>query len=343
MRSPDARARRSDTRMKANLISLALAVSFAVASVVRAQDRLPSWNETASKKAIVDFVQRVTKEGAPDFVRPEERIATFDNDGTLWVEQPIYFQVLFMRDRVKALLPQHPEWRHREPFASLLRDDIQAVAKMGEDVPKLMAATHSGIITDEFIQIVMNWVSTAKHPTTGRSFIDMVYQPMIELLAYLRANGFKTCIVSGGGIDFMRAWVERAYGIPPEQVVGSSGKLRFELRDGKPVLLKLPEMDFVDNYVGKAIGIPKFIGHRPILAFGTSDGDQQMLEWTAAGSGARFMALVHHNDAEREWSYDRNSNVGRLDKAWDEAVAKGWIVVSMKDDWKTIFPPTGIE
>jgi hypothetical protein len=272
--------------MKGKLISLALAVPFAVAWVVRAQDPLPSWNETASKKEIVDFVQRVTKEGTPDFVRPEERIATFDNDGTLWAEQPIYFQVLFMRDRVKALLPQHPEWRHREPFASLLGDDIKAVAKMREGVPKLMAATHTGIITDEFTQIVMNWVSTAKHPTTGRPFIEMVYQPM---------------------------------------------------------LLKLPEMDFVDNYAGKAIGIQKFIGRRPILAFGNSDGDQQMLEWTAAGSGARFMALVHHDDAEREWAYDRNSNVGRLDKAWDEAVAKGWIVVSMKDDWKTIFPPTGIE
>src|SRR5262245_48368420 len=229
--------------MKAKRISLALAVPFAVASVVRAQDPLPSWNETASRKTIIEFVQRVTKEGAPDFVKPEERIATFDNDGTLWAEQPIYFQVLFMRDRVKALLPQHPEWKHKEPFASLLRDDFKAVAKMREGIPKLIAATHSGMLTDEFTQTVFNWVTTARHPTTGRPFIEMVYQPMLELLGYLRANGFKTFIVSGGGIDFMRAWVEKAYGIPPEQVVGTSGKLKFELRDGRPVMLKLPEID----------------------------------------------------------------------------------------------------
>jgi phosphoglycolate phosphatase-like HAD superfamily hydrolase len=318
---------------------LSLATLGAAQSVSATDDPLPSWNDTAPKRAIIDFVERVTKEGSADFVKPEERIATFDNDGTLWAEQPIYFQVLFMRDRVKALLPQHPEWKHREPFASLLRGDMRAVAKMKEGIPKLMAATHSGMVTDEFSQIVFNWVTTAKHPTTGRPFIEMVYQPMMELLRYLRANGFKTFIVSGGGIDFMRPWVEKAYGIPPEQVVGSSGKLKFELRDGGPVILKLPEIDFVDNYAGKAIGIQKFIGRRPIFAFGNSDGDQQMLEWTAGGSGARLIGLVHHDDAEREWAYDRNSNVGRLDKAWDEAMEKGWTVVSMKDDWKTIFPP----
>src|SRR5262245_21384952 len=321
---------------------LALVLLLRVTCSVRADDPLPSWNDTATKKAIVAFVEKVTKEGSADFVKPEERIATFDNDGTLWAEQPIYFQVLFMRDRVKALLPRHPEWKHKEPFASLLRDDFKAVAKMREGIPKLIAATHSGMVTDEFTQTVFNWVTTARHPTTGRPFIEMVYQPMLELLGYLRANGFKTFIVSGGGIDFMRAWVEKAYGLPPEQVVGTSGKLRFELRDGRPVMLKLPEIDFVDNYAGKAEGIQKFIGRRPIFAFGNSDGDQQMLEWTAAGSGARFMALVHHNDAEREWAYDRNSNVGKLDKAWDEALEKGWTVISMKGDWKTIFPKEAV-
>lgn len=311
---------------------------FTAIAVGNAQDSLPSWSETAPKKAIVDFVERVTNEGSADFVKPEERIATFDNDGTLWAEQPIYFQVFFTRDRVKALLPQHPEWKHREPFASLLTGDMKAVAAMGDKgIPRLMAATHRGLIGDEFSQIVTDWITTTKHPTTGRPFIEMVYQPMIELLGYLRANGFKTYIVSGGGIEFMRCWVEKAYGIPPEQVVGTSGKLKFKLRDGKPVILKLPEMDFVDNFDGKPIGIQKFIGRRPLFAFGNSDGDQQMLEWTAAGNGKRFTGLVHHDDAEREWAYDRKSNVGHLDKAWDEAITKGWIVVSMKDDWKRIF------
>jgi len=313
----------------------------AATSKALADDPLPSWNNTAPKKAIVAFVEKVTKEGSPDFVPPGERIAAFDNDGTLWAEQPIYFQVFFMMDRVKALLPQHPEWNREEPFASLLKGDMKAVSAMPEkEIVKLMAATHAGMTTDEFSQIVTHWITTARHPKTGRPFNEMIYQPMVELLGYLRANGFKTFVVSGGGVEFMRPWVEKAYGIPPEQVVGSSAKLSFELRDGKPVIVKLPELDFVNDKAGKPVGIQKFIGRRPIATFGNSDGDQQMLEWAAAGSGARFALIVHHDDAEREWAYDRKSNVGKLDKALDEANAKGWTIVSMKDDWATIFPPT---
>ena len=312
----------------------------AATSKALADDPLPSWNNTAPKKAIVAFVEKVTKEGSPDFVPPGERIAAFDNDGTLWAEQPIYFQVFFMMDRVKALLPQHPEWKREEPFASLLKGDMKAVAAMPEkEIVKLMAATHAGMTTDEFSQIVTQWITTARHPKTGRPFNEMIYQPMVELLAYLRANGFKTFIVSGGGIEFMRPWVEKAYGIPPEQVVGSSAKLSFELRDGKPVIVKLPELDFVNDKAGKPVGIQKFIGRRPIATFGNSDGDQQMLEWTATGRGARFALIVHHDDAEREWAYDRKSSVGKLEKALDEGNAKGWTIVSMKNDWAAIFPP----
>jgi phosphoglycolate phosphatase-like HAD superfamily hydrolase len=312
----------------------------AATSKALADDPLPSWDNTAPKKAIVAFVEKVTKEGSPDFVPPGERIAAFDNDGTLWAEQPIYFQVFFMMDRVKALLPQHPEWKREEPFASLLKGDMKAVSAMPEkEIVKLMAATHAGMTTDEFSQIVTQWITTARHPETGRPFNEMIYQPMVELLGYLRANGFKTFVVSGGGVEFMRPWVEKAYGIPPEQVVGSSAQLSFELRDGKPVIVKLPELDFVNDKAGKPVGIQKFIGRRPIATFGNSDGDQQMLEWTAAGTGARFALIVHHDDAKREWAYDRKSGVGKLDKALDEANAKGWTIVSMKDDWKAIFAP----
>jgi phosphoglycolate phosphatase-like HAD superfamily hydrolase len=302
-------------------------------------DALPSWNDTAARKAIVAFVERVTKEGSPDFVAVPERIAVFDNDGTLWVEQPIYVQVFFVIDRVKAVAPQHPEWRTKEPFASLLKGDMEGVAAAGEKgLLEMLAATHTGMTTEEFTKTVSDWIATAKHPKIGRLFTEMVYQPMLELLTYLRANSFKTFIVSGGGIEFMRAWTEKVYGIPPEQVVGSSGQLKFEMRDDGPVLLKLPAVDLVDDKEGKPVGIHRRIGRRPIAAFGNSDGDLQMLQWTMAGSGPRFALIVHHTDAEREWAYDRTSHVGRLDKAWDEAVAKGWTVVSMKDDWKTIFP-----
>jgi phosphoserine phosphatase len=302
-------------------------------------DPLPSWNESAAKKAIVAFVEKVTKEGSPDFVPPNERIATFDNDGTLWAEQPMYVQMAFALDRVKALASGHPEWKEKEPFASLLKGDLKAALAGGDHaIMEILMATHAGMTTEEFEQIVTDWIATAKHPKTGRHYNEMIYQPMVELLAYLRANGFKTFIVSGGGIEFMRPWVEKAYGIPPEQVVGSSIETKFEMRNEKPVLVRLPKINFIDDKEGKPVGINLHIGRRPIAAFGNSDGDQQMLEWTTAGNGARFALLVHHDDAEREWAYDRKSSVGQLDKAWDEAVAKGWIIVSMKNDWKTIFP-----
>jgi phosphoglycolate phosphatase-like HAD superfamily hydrolase len=303
-----------------------------------AQDALASWNDTAPKKAIETFVARVTKPGTPDLVPVAERIAVFDNDGTLWAEQPLYFQLLFALDRVKALAPQHPEWKEKEPFASLLKGDVKGILAGGEPaLVQIVEATHAGMTTYEFDQTVRDWLAAAKHPKTGRPYTEMVYRPMLELLAYLRANGFKTFIVSGGGVDFMRVFSERVYGIPPEQVVGSTGKVKFDLRDGKPVLVKLPEIQFVDDKDGKRVGIHQFIGRRPIAAFGNSDGDLQMLQWTAAGSGARFCLYVHHTDAEREWAYDRQSSIGRLDKGLDEANARGWTVVNMKDDWKRIF------
>jgi phosphoglycolate phosphatase-like HAD superfamily hydrolase len=324
---------------KQNLIAAALLCALAFATAIaRAADALPSWNDTASKKSIVAFVEKVTKEGSPDFVPPAERIATFDNDGTLWAEQPMYFQFAFALDRVKALAPQHSDWKDKEPFASLLKGDLKGALAGGEPaIFQIVMATHAGMTTDEFEKNVRDWIATAKHPETKRPYTEMVYQPVLDLLTYLRANGFKTFIVSGGGVNFMRVFSEKVYGIPPEQVVGSSGKLKFELRDGKPVLVKLPEIDFIDDKEGKPVAINKFIGRRPILAFGNSDGDLEMLQWTAAGSGARFMGLVHHTDAEREWAYDRKSSIGRLDKALDEAQAKGWTVVDMKKDWKRVF------
>ena len=291
-------------------------------------------------KAIVAFVDKVTREGSPDFVPPNERIATFDNDGTLWCEQPMYFQFFFALDRVKALAPQHPEWKTKEPFASLLKGDVKGALAGGEKaVAEIIAVTHSGMTTEEFEKIVSDWIAAAQHPKFKRPLTECVYQPMIELLGYLRANGFKTFIVSGGGIEFMRPWTEKVYGIPPEQVVGSSGKTQFEMKDGKPVLVKLPAINFIDDKTGKPIGINSHIGRRPIAAFGNSDGDLQMLQWTAAGSGPRFCAYIHHTDAEREFAYDRESHIGKLDKGLDEAAAKDWTVVSMQDDWKSIVPP----
>jgi phosphoglycolate phosphatase-like HAD superfamily hydrolase len=301
---------------------------------------LSSWNEGSSKKAIMDFVARVTREGDPDFVKPAERIATFDHDGTLWAEQPMYFQIMFAMDRVRAMAPKHPDWKTKQPFKAVLDRDIKALAALGETgFLKIIAVTHTGITTDEFSKFVADWIATARHPRFDRPYTELVYQPMLELLSYLRANGFKTFIVSGGGVEFMRVFTERVYGIPPEQVVGSSGVVTFQLRSGaKPVLIKGGKIEFVDDGPGKPVGINRFIGRRPIFAFGNSDGDQQMLQWTAAGSGARFMGLVHHTDAEREWAYDRKSFVGRLDKALDEANAKGWTVANMKTEWKKIFP-----
>ena len=311
----------------------------AVVGAYAQNDPLPSWNDGKAKQSIVAFVEKVTMEGSPDFVPVAERIATFDNDGTLWAEQPMYFQLAFALDRVKTLAPQHPEWKDKEPFASLLKGDLKAALAGGEPaIFQIVMATHAGMTTGEFEQIVKDWIATAKHPTKKRHYTEMVYQPMLELLTYLRANGFKTFIVSGGGIEFMRPWAEKVYGIPPEQVVGSSIKTKFELRDGKPVLVRLPEINFIDDKTGKPVGINEHIGRRPILAFGNSDGDLQMLQWTAAGSGISFMGLVHHTDADREWSYDRTSHIGTLDKALDEANGKGWTVVDMKNDWKRIFP-----
>ena len=270
--------------------------------------------------------------------RKLKRVAVFDNDGTLWAEQPLYFQLLFALDRVKILAPQHPEWTSQEPFASLLKGDVKAALAGGEPaITQIIMATHSGMTTDEFDQIVRDWVASAKHPKTGQLYTKMVYQPMLELLSYLRANGFKTFIVSGGGIDFMRPWTEEVYGIPPEQVVGSSGETNFVMRDGIPVLMRLPEVNFIDDKAGKPVGIHQHIGRRPIAAFGNSDGDLQMLQWTCSGASPRFCHYVHHTDAEREWAYDRQSSIGRLDKGLDAAGDSGWTIVDMKNDWKTVF------
>ena len=317
-----------------------LAIVTAGLTTAHAQDPLPSWNDGPAKKSITEFVAKVTKESSADFLPLEQRIATFDNDGTLWCEQPMYFQLLFALDRVKTLAPQHPEWKTKEPFASLLKGDVKVAFAGGERAMlEIIVVTHAGMATAEFEQIVKDWIATAKHPKFKRFYTECVYQPMVELLAYLRANGFKTFIVSGGGIEFMRPWTEKVYGIPPEQVVGSSIKTKYEWRDGKPVLMRLPEMNFIDDKTGKPVGINSHIGRRPIAAFGNSDGDQQMLEWTQAGSGARLMMLVHHDDAVREFAYGAESKIGTFsDALMAEAKKNNWTVISMKDDWKVIFP-----
>jgi len=316
-----------------------LAIVIAGLTTAYAQDPLSSWNDGPTKQAIVAFVAKVSKEGSPDFVPPAERIATFDNDGTLWCEQPMYFQLFFALDRVKTLAPQHPEWKTKEPFASLLKGDVKGALAGGEHaILEIIVATHAGMTTAEFEKIVADWIATAKHPKFKRPYTECIYQPMVELLAYLRANGFKTFIVSGGALSSCVPWTEKVYGIPPEQVVGSSIKTKYEMRDGKPVLMRLPEMNFIDDKAGKPVGINEHIGRRPIAAFGNSDGDQQMLEWTQAGSGARLMMLVHHDDAAREFTYGAESKIGTFsDALMVEAKKDGWTVISMKDDWKTIF------
>jgi phosphoglycolate phosphatase-like HAD superfamily hydrolase len=330
--------------MRHGLAALAaLVLTLAGPSWVRAQssgaDPLPSWQDGAAKQAILAFVARVTKDGGPDFVPGPERIAVFDNDGTLWSEQPGYVQLAYVIDRVKALAPKHPEWKDKQPFKGVLAGDLKAALAGGERaILELVMATHAGMTTEEFAASVTSWLSRAKHPRFGRPYTELVYQPMLELLAYLRASGFKTYVVSGGGIEFMRPWTERVYGIPPEQVVGSSIKLEFEMRGDKPALRRLPEMDFLDDKAGKPVAIQKFIGRRPIAAFGNSDGDLEMLQWTTAGIGPRFGLIVRHTDAEREWAYDRQSHVGRLDKALDEAPRRDWVVVDMKQDWKVVYP-----
>ncbi len=327
------------TMLRQSLFVVTIACGLAFPSpVARAADPLPSWQEGKTKQSIMDFVAAVTTPGSPNFVPPADRIAVFDNDGTLWAEQPLYFQFIFAIDRIKALAPQHPEWKTQEPFASVLKGDVKGVLAGGEPaIVQLLTPAQSGMTTDEFEQTVRDWLATARHPTTKRLYTEMVYQPMLELLTYMRANGFKTFIVSGGGADFMRVFTERVYGIPPEQVVGSTGKVSFEWRDGKPVLMKLSAIQFVDDGPGKPVGIHQFIAQRPIAAFGNSDGDLEMLQWTFAGPGKSFCLYVHHDDAVREWAYDRNSSIGRLDKGLDQAAAHGWTVVSMKNDWKTIF------
>ena len=325
---------------KAAAVGLLMLATVPLAAMAQATNPLPSWNDGTVKRSIIDFIGRVTTQGAPDFIPVDQRIATFDNDGTLWAEQPIYFQVAFAIDRVKALASKNPAWKGKQPFKAVLEGDRKALAAVGEKgLLQIVAATHSGMTTEDFTKTVTEWIATARHPRFNRPYTDLIYQPMLELLGHMRANGFKTFIVSGGGIEFMRPWTEKVYGIPPEQVVGSSGVTKWQMKaDGTPVLLKEPKVEFIDDKAGKPVGINRFIGRRPVFAFGNSDGDQQMLEWTAAGAGARFMGIVHHDDAEREWAYDRNSPVGRLDKAWDEGIKRSWAITSMKRDWKVIFP-----
>ena len=330
--------RRRRTAISALVPIGAALLALAALPAVKPVDPLPSWNEGAAKKAILVFVDAVTSDGGPQFVPAAERIAVFDNDGTLWAEQPIYFQLAFVMDRVKRLAPQHPEWQTHEPFQSVLRGDVKAALAGGEkSIAELVAATHTGITTDEFATVVREWIASAKHPRLRQPYDACAYRPMLELLQYLRANGFKAFIVSGSGVEFLRVFSERVYGIPPEQVVGSMGRTTYEVRAGQPVLVKQPEIDFVDDGPGKPVGIQKFIGRRPILAFGNSDGDLQMLQWTASGSGARFAGIVRHTDEAREWAYDRTSPVGKLDKALDDATAKKWTIVDMQKDWKKVF------
>lgn len=328
------------TNSKLSLIGFAALVLAVTTSVSHAADPLPSWNDGAAKQSIISFVKKVTTKGSPDFVPPAERIATFDNDGTLWSEQPIYVQLAFAFDRVKALAPQHPEWQNQEPFAALLKGDVKGALAGGEKaILDIIMATHAGMTAAEFAQISSEWINTARHPKTGKRYNEMVYQPQLELLSYLRANGFKTFITSGGGIEFMRPWTDQVYGIPPEQVIGSSIKTKLDSRDGKPVLVRQAELNFIDDKAGKPVAINQHIGRRPIAAFGNSDGDRQMLEWAQAGDGARFMMLVYHDDAEREVAYGAESKIGTFsDALMAEAKKQGWTVVSMKNDWKRIFP-----
>ena len=320
------------------IMALAAGLGWSLPAIAQS-DPLPSWNDTPTKKAIVEFVGRVTKAGGPDFVAPAERVATFDNDGTLWVEQPMYVQMAFALDRIKAMAPLHPDWAYMEPYQSVLEGNTKALAEFDEhDLVQLIMVTHAGMTTDEFSKIVTDWLATARDPRFKRPYTELVYQPMLEVLSYLRANGFKTFIVSGGGVEFMRPWTEKVYGIPPEQVIGSSIKTKFEMRDGIPTLFRIPDVNFIDDKAGKPVGINEAIGRRPIASFGNSDGDLEMLQWTTIAGGARFAAIVHHTDAEREYAYDRKSHFGHLDLALDAAAANSWTVIDMKKDWKVVFP-----
>ncbi len=323
----------------AALPTLLVPLSLTSSSAYAQTDPLSSWNDGPTKASITGFVARVTAQDGPDYVAPAERIAVFDNDGTLWAEQPMYVQLAFVLDRVKALAPQNPGWKTKQPFNAVLDGDMRALAASGEQgLMQLIGATHAGMTSDEFAKVATEWLATSRHPRFKRPYTELVYQPMLELLSYLRANGFKTYIASGGGVEFMRPWTERVYGIPPEQVLGSSIKTKFEMRDGRPVIFRLPQINFIDDKVGKPIGINQHIGRRPIAAFGNSDGDLEMLQWTTMSGGVRFGLIVHHTDAEREFAYDRQAHFGKLDKALDAAAVNKWTVVDMKRDWKKVFP-----
>jgi len=327
------------TRQRIAIFILALSTSLIFSVSAQAADPLPSWNAGPSKSAIIEFVEAVTKIGGKDFVEPARRIATFDNDGTLWVEYPMYTQVLFAFDRVKKLAPQHPEWKTKQPFKALLAGDMKTVGAAGmKGLMEIILATHSGMSASDFAQEAGDWLRTTDHPKFKHPYVDVIYQPQLELLEYLQINDFKTFIVSGGGIAFMRPVTEQAYGIPPEQVVGSSVVTEFKTIDGKQKLIRMPKIDFVNDKAGKPVGIYEHIGRRPILAFGNSDSDMQMIEYTKAGDGRRLALFVHHTDADREFAYDRKSHVGTLDKALDQAGANDWIIVDMKKDWKRVFP-----
>jgi hypothetical protein len=319
-------------------VCVALAAALASGTSYAQEDPLPSWNDGATKRSILTFVAAVTQDGSPDFVPAPQRIATFDNDGTLWPEQPMYVQFAFAIDRVRALAPLHPEWKEKQPFKAALAGDIRTLVASGErGLMEMVMATHAGMTTGEFERIVIDWLSTARHPKFKRLYTELAYQPMLELLSFLRASGFKTFIVSGGGVEFMRPWTERVFGVPPEQVIGSTIKTRFQMRDDIPTLFRLPEINFIDDGAGKPVGINGRIGRRPIAAFGNSDGDLQMLQWTTKSAGRRLGVVIHHTDAEREFAYDRQSVVGRLNLALDAATVNGWTVVNMKDDWKRVF------
>jgi phosphoglycolate phosphatase-like HAD superfamily hydrolase len=331
--------RQTQSGLKFLLTGFVAIFAVCICSVANAADPLTSWNEGPARKAILEFVAAVTDQSSKDYVAPAERIAVFDNDGTLWVEYPMYTQALFAFDRVKALAPQHPEWKTTQPFKGVLEGDMKAVGATGmKGLMEIVMATHSGMTAAEFEQEVSNWLASTKQKKFNRLYTELIYQPQLELLDYLRANGFKTFIVSGGGIAFMRPISEKTYGIPPEQVVGSSIVAEFQVKDGKPALVRMPKIDFINDKAGKPVGIYEHIGRRPILAFGNSDSDMQMIEYTMAGEGRRMGLFVHHADADREYAYDRKSHVGTLDKALDQADANDWIIVDMKKDWKKVFP-----
>lgn len=331
--------------MNKSKLILSLYILLVSSNIIHAQlnqkniDPLPSWNEGVSKKSITDFVTKTTQDGNKEFIPVTDRIACFDNDGTLWTEQPMYFQLAFAIDRIKAMAPEHPEWKTTQPFQALLEGDMKTVMAGGEKaLLQIVMTTHAGMTTEEFSKTVKDWMATAKHPKTGKHYNEMIYQPMVELLNYLRSNGYKTFIVSGGGVDFMRPWAEQAYGIPPYQVIGSSGKVKYEIINGNPVLTKLPEINFIDDKEGKPVGIHQYIGKRPVFTAGNSDGDYAMLQYTSSSSEPHFGMIVHHTDSVREWAYDRKSHIGNLEKGLDDAPKYNWLIVDMKTDWKIIYP-----